>query len=114
MSHIALSHGSNIDFDSVDLAKSRDKRDFGRGFYMTTLREQATHWAQNMYVRHGGPGRFVYEFELEIYPDFSCKLSPDKSLFDASTIHPRRAVQISFARLRPVSTPPKYLCLSSR
>ncbi|GHV31392.1 hypothetical protein FACS1894167_13710 [Synergistales bacterium] len=73
MSRLVLFHGSNIDFDRVDLAESRDKRDFGRGFYMTTLREQAVRWAQNMYVRHSGPGRFVYEFELNIFPDLRMK-----------------------------------------
>ncbi|MDR2179004.1 MAG: DUF3990 domain-containing protein [Synergistaceae bacterium] len=36
-----LYHGSNQNFEYVDLTKSRDKRDYGRGFYMTTLREQA-------------------------------------------------------------------------
>jgi hypothetical protein len=73
MSYLTLFHGSDLDFDHVDLTKSRDKRDFGRGFYMTTLREQAVRWAQNMYVRHGGQGRFVYEFELEITPNLRIK-----------------------------------------
>ena len=37
---LTLYHGSNYSFDTVDLSKSKDKRDFGRGFYTTTLREQ--------------------------------------------------------------------------
>ncbi|MDR3224721.1 MAG: DUF3990 domain-containing protein [Clostridiales Family XIII bacterium] len=41
MSSLILYHGSNQLFDTVDLSKSRDKRDFGRGFYTTTIREQA-------------------------------------------------------------------------
>jgi hypothetical protein len=61
-----LFHGSNQDFDIVDLSKSRDRRDFGQGFYMTTIREQAEAWGRNMFVRYGGPGIFVYEFELSI------------------------------------------------
>ena len=28
-----LYHGSNQEFDNVDLKKSKDKRDFGKGFY---------------------------------------------------------------------------------
>ena len=41
---LILYHGSNHDFDAVDLSKSKDKRDFGKGFYTTTLREQAEDW----------------------------------------------------------------------
>ena len=37
-----LYHGSNQDFSDVDLSKSKDKRDFGRGFYTTIIREQAS------------------------------------------------------------------------
>jgi hypothetical protein len=73
MNSVTLFHGSNQYFENVDLEKSRDKRDYGRGFYMTTLREQADRWAQNMYVRHGGPGRYVYEFVLEISPELRIK-----------------------------------------
>jgi hypothetical protein len=49
---LILYHGSNQDFDAVDLSKSRDKRDFGRGFYTTTLREQAEDWAEALFDRH--------------------------------------------------------------
>ncbi|AEF84079.1 conserved hypothetical protein [Treponema primitia ZAS-2] len=68
-----LFHGSNQDFDTVDLSKSRDKRDFGRGFYMTTIREQAGSWAENMVIRYGGAGIFVYEFELSISDNLKIK-----------------------------------------
>ena len=40
MKKITLYHGSNQIFNSVDLSKSKDNRDFGRGFYLTTLRVQ--------------------------------------------------------------------------
>ena len=73
MKNIMLFHGSNQDFERVNLDKSRDKRDFGRGFYMTTLKDQATRWAQNMFIRHGGPGCYVYEFVLDIAPDLRIK-----------------------------------------
>lgn len=36
-----LYHGSNLHFEKIDLSKSKDKRDFGRGFYTTAIREQA-------------------------------------------------------------------------
>jgi hypothetical protein len=28
-------HGTNCSFENVDMSKSKDKRDFGRGFYTT-------------------------------------------------------------------------------
>ena len=72
MKKLTLFHGSNHDFECVNLEKSRDKRDFGRGFYMTTLKDQAVRWTQNMFIRYGG-GRFVYELVLDISPDLRIK-----------------------------------------
>lgn len=74
MKKLTLYHGSNQKFDVVDLSKSRDKRDFGRGFYMTTLQEQAEHWAENMYIRYGGEGQYIYEFTLEMPDDLKVKI----------------------------------------
>ena len=34
---LVLYHGSNIAFDEIDLGKSHNRRDFGRGFYCTAL-----------------------------------------------------------------------------
>jgi hypothetical protein len=59
-----LYHGSNHDFADVDLSKSKDRRDFGRGFYTTTIKEQALQWGYNMFNRLGGDGIFLYEFEF--------------------------------------------------
>ena len=50
MKNITLFHGSNYNFELVNLEKSRDKRDFSRDFYMTTLKNQAVRWAQNMFI----------------------------------------------------------------
>ena len=57
--HLILYHGSNHQFDEVDLSKSlptcwRDFRGFGRGFYTTTLREQAEDWAEALFDRFKG------------------------------------------------------------
>lgn len=65
MKMLTLFHGSNQIFNKVDLSQSKDKRDFGRGFYLTTLQKQAEDWAENMYIRYGGEGKFVYIFEFE-------------------------------------------------
>jgi hypothetical protein len=63
---LTLYHGSNCNFSDVDLSKAKDKRDFGKGFYLTTLPNQAKDWAEVLFARFGGDGIFVYEFELEI------------------------------------------------
>jgi hypothetical protein len=51
-------------FDAVLLGVSRDKRDFGKGFYMTTLKSQAEEWAEALSFRKKRDGLFLYEFEL--------------------------------------------------
>ena len=68
-----LYHGSNCLFEKIDLSKSRDKRDFGRGFYTTTIKEQATSWAEVVFDRYGGSGKFVYEFAFETNNDLKIK-----------------------------------------
>ena len=70
---LILYHGSNMDFETVDLSSSRDKRDFGKGFYTTTLREQARDWAAIFFDRYKGDGIFVYEMELELSSGVSIK-----------------------------------------
>ncbi|MDR0950648.1 MAG: DUF3990 domain-containing protein [Candidatus Ancillula sp.] len=41
-----LYHGSNIEVSNPDLNKGRKRVDFGPGFYLTTLPEQAEKWAR--------------------------------------------------------------------
>jgi hypothetical protein len=65
MSQRILYHGSNQLFEKVDLSKSRDRRDFGRGFYTTTLKEQAEHWARSIRLRLGGDGAYLYTYSFE-------------------------------------------------
>jgi hypothetical protein len=60
-----LFHGTNQQFEVIDLGKSRTRRDFGRGFYLTTLESQAKDWAKTMRDRFGGePTVYTYEFEF--------------------------------------------------
>ena len=68
-----LYHGSNCDFTKIDLLKSKDRRDFGKGFYLTTLPNQAKDWAEILFDRYGGDGVFVYEFEFEINENLTLK-----------------------------------------
>lgn len=58
-----LYHGTCYKFLQIDFSKSKDKRDFGKGFYTTTIFEQAEKWAKNQFIRYGGDGSFVKEYE---------------------------------------------------
>jgi len=74
-----LYHGSNHDFYNVDLSKSKDRRDFGRGFYTNTIKEQAQQWGYTMFNRFGGEGIFLYEFEFTPSSDLLFKHFPEIS-----------------------------------
>jgi len=74
-----LFHGSNQDFTAVDLSKSKDKRDFGKGFYTTTIREQAMQWGFNMLSRSGGDGVYLYTYEFSPSADLKSKQFPEIS-----------------------------------
>jgi hypothetical protein len=74
MSKLTLFHGSNALFDRVDLGRSRDRRDFGRGFYMTSIQEQAESWAMALFDRYGGDGAFLYAFEFDWDENLHCKI----------------------------------------
>lgn len=57
-----LYHGSNIAFDKIDMGKSHNRRDFGRGFYCTVLESQAEEWAKRLYLRsHKGGIQHSYD-----------------------------------------------------
>jgi hypothetical protein len=59
-----LYHGSNRRFDAPDMSRARDRRDFGIGFYTTTLRAQAAEWAQIVSERFGGePHLYTFDFD---------------------------------------------------
>ncbi len=59
-----LYHGSNIEIEDIDLAKCRPFKDFGRGFYLTTRKDQAQKMANRVSrIYGGGPCVNVYEFD---------------------------------------------------
>ena len=64
MKKIIVYHGSSFDFDAIDLTKSKDRRDFGKGFYTTTIQSQAESWAKNIALRNGMKTYFVYVYEF--------------------------------------------------
>lgn len=59
---LILYHGSNIAFDRIDLSKSHNRRDFGRGFYCTILEKQASEWAHRLYMRNLSGKEYVYQY----------------------------------------------------
>lgn len=67
MPELILFHGSNIAFDKIDLKKSHDRRDFGRGFYCTVLESQAVEWARRLYLRsHSGGNQVSFHTPLAL------------------------------------------------
>lgn len=59
-----LYHGTNIDFDKIDLTKSNRYKDFGRGFYLTDIRQQAVELSRKRTIRNGGTP-IVQEYEFD-------------------------------------------------
>ena len=63
-----LYHGSNVDFDKIDLAKCRPNKDFGQGFYLTDIRSQVEAMAVRRceFEEKGNPIVQEYEFDEHI------------------------------------------------
>ena len=59
-----LYHGSNTKIEKIDLSKCRPYKDFGQGFYLTEIREQAEKMAsRTAHIYEGEP--IVTEFEFD-------------------------------------------------
>lgn len=59
-----LYHGSNTKIDEIDLNKCRKYKDFGQGFYCTTIKKQAEFMAERVVKREGGI-KTVNTFKLD-------------------------------------------------
>lgn len=59
-----LYHGSNIDITNVNLNICRPFKNFGRGFYLTSLEEQAMKMALRVSKIYGG-SQFVNIYEID-------------------------------------------------
>ena len=49
-----LYHGTNVDFDVIDITKSQKFKDFGQGFYLTDIYTQAEELAKKKARLFGG------------------------------------------------------------
>lgn len=59
-----LYHGSNVEIMEVDLNKCKPYKDFGKGFYLTSIKEQAIRMAENKAALYDGePIVTVYEVD---------------------------------------------------
>lgn len=81
-----LYHGSTIQIDQIDLAKSRPNKDFGLAFYLSAEREQAEEMAAFKADFEGGePVINVYEFDEKLFSNLQYKCfeeySPDWAHF---------------------------------
>lgn len=56
-------HGSYTQIDEIDLSKCEIGKDFGQGFYVTRIKEQAIFWADRKGLDNGTQG-IVTEFEF--------------------------------------------------
>lgn len=57
-----LYHGTSEFFDEIDLRCAKPFKDFGRGFYLTSLYFQAARWA----YKRSSSKYYVYEFEINV------------------------------------------------
>lgn len=55
-----LYHGSNLEINDIDLNKCRPNKDFGKGFYLTDIPEQAKKMARRVSLIYGGDPIVTY------------------------------------------------------
>jgi len=69
-----LYHGSNQEILTVDLSRCKPYKDFGRGFYLTTIDEQAKTMAKRTArIYSGTPIVTVFEFDEHVNGNLSIK-----------------------------------------
>jgi hypothetical protein len=62
---LVVYHGSCYEFENIDLNKSHNRRDFGKGFYTTILQSQSKEWGYRLSLREKKKKYFVYEYLFE-------------------------------------------------
>lgn len=62
---ITLYHGSNVDIETIDLDRCHPDKDFGKGYYLTDIRNQAETMAlrRTRIAGEGTPTLTAYEFD---------------------------------------------------
>lgn len=68
---IEFYHGTSDLFNKIDVSKGKGHKDFGKGFYFTTLEQQAISWAKTKqkfnysFFKQGGTA-YIYKFKLDL------------------------------------------------
>lgn len=71
-----LYHGSNVEINEIDFSKCKSYKDFGKGFYLTSMKQQAVRMAENRAALFGGePIVTIYKADEDIMykPDLNTK-----------------------------------------
>lgn len=70
-----LFHGTNIQFDKINLGKCKPNKDFGKGFYLTPLQKRAKERAKDKCDKElfGTPIVIAYEFDEKELDTLSIK-----------------------------------------
>ena len=76
-----LYHGTNTDIETIDLSRSLNHKDFGKGFYLTLERETAIRMATKKARLFGGQATLIsYEFnEAALQSELKVKVFPEKA-----------------------------------
>lgn len=70
---LVVYHGSCHEFEDIDLSKSHNRRDFGKGFYTTILQKQSREWGYRLSLREKKNKYYVYEYLFEESPALKVK-----------------------------------------
>ena len=97
-------HGTNIQFGAVDLALCPPNRDFGQGFYTTSVKVHAERRAEEAVRKSKGGQVFVMEFDFDM--EEVNALYPDLKIKCFKTVCDEWAQFVMFNRLRKESEPP--------
>ena len=74
-----LFHGTNIDFKEIDFQKCKPNKDFGKGFYLTDIKQQALDMAvrRTKFSSCGSPIVQEYEFDESLLSSKELKVADD-------------------------------------
>lgn len=78
-----LFHGTNIDFKEIDFQKCKPNKDFGKGFYLTDIKQQALDMAvrRTKFSNCGSPIVQEYEFDESLLSSKELKVADDSVVY---------------------------------
>ena len=74
MTKLILYHGTDCEIEKIELSRSLPKRDFGVGFYMTTIKAQAERWAISKRRINASERAVMYVYEAELSDELRIKV----------------------------------------